>query len=276
MPYIAPSVFLGHGTPMLALADEDPFTASLRLLAKRHPAPRAVVVASAHGFQAGPAVLVDGAGAHHSQHDYAGFPPELHAQEYRTPGHPDFAAQTVTLLQRAVGTSGAELAASGVLDHGTWMPLRWMYPDGVPVVPVRLATGCTPRDALALGQALSPLRERGVMILGSGGAVHNLAQLVWHHKVTGALPYAVAFEQWVVDHLRQGHVEALARYMETGPLPDLAHPTPEHFLPLLMALGAALPQDVLDVFFQGIQYASLSMLSFTLSSPTAEILSVHG
>lgn len=269
-----PSVFVSHGTPMLALAEEDAFATSLVELAAHMPAPAAVVVMSAHAF-GGKNLKVDAASRQRGAHDYAGFPKELYDVSWAAPGDPDLAVTVVNLLQSSFPAYTPQLTASGNLDHGAWMPLRWMDPQGhIPVVPLLVPADATPRDALKMGTLLAPLREQGVLILGTGGAVHNLSLMEWHGKHAPPAPFAAEFEAWVLQCLITGKVEDLARYEELAPGAAQAHPSHDHFLPLLFALGAALPGDVLQVFNKGIQYKSLSMLSFSLVQPRAQVLSV--
>lgn len=263
-----PSVFVSHGTPMLALDGEDPFAQALGLLADRMPHPAAVVVLSSHAW-GGRALRVGASDAVLPAHqDFAGFPPLLTDITWNARGSAQLAQRVLGLIRPGLPERDPQLHAVDGLDHGAWMPLRWMYPAGaVTVVPLSLPLDATPRDALRLGTLLAPLRREGILLLGSGGAVHNLSRLEWPHKNTGALPFAQKFEAWVRRCLEMGRVEELATFEDTGPEALLAHPTPEHFLPLLFSLGAALPQDQLSVFFQGIQYRSLSMLSFCLRQP---------
>jgi 4,5-DOPA dioxygenase extradiol len=275
---IAPTVFVSHGTPMLAWAD-DAYVDALRLTVQRLPAPTAVVVLSANGFVAGQNITVDAAGQHRARHDHAGFPAELAQEDYRAPGDPELATQVVAALAPAFNQHEPYLQAHGMLDHAAWMPLRVMFPLGnIPVVPVHAPADASPKDLLRMGKCLAPLRRQGVWVVGTGGVVHNLEELVWHGKNAEPHPFAAGFQAWFSGALRAGNVEALARYAEEAPHVELAHPTAEHILPSLFALGAALPEDRLDVFFEGIQYRSVSMLSFALAppQPSAGPLTVHG
>jgi 4,5-DOPA dioxygenase extradiol len=274
-----PSVFVSHGTPMMALNPEDPVAQALALLADRMPHPAGVVVLSSHAW-GGRALRVGASNAPLPAHrDFAGFPPLLGDITWQARGDAQLAQRVLALIRPGLPERDPQFHAVDGLDHGAWMPLRWMYPAGdIAVVPLSLPLDATPRDVLRLGTLLAPLRREGILLLGSGGVVHNLERLQWAHKNGAALPFAVTFEAWVRQCLEMGRVEDLATFEDKGPQAHLAHPTPEHFLPLLFTLGAALSQDVLNIFIQGIQYRSLSMLSFCLQQPSTgpRELGTHG
>ncbi len=262
---VQPSVFIAHGTPMLALADssDDPFARSLRTFAKTLPRPRAIVIVSAHSTEE-ETVQVQAASQLHAVHDFGGFPKDLYEVKYACPGDPDLAVKIVGLLSQA--GMKAMLHADGGLDHGAWIPLMHLYPEGdVPVVQVTLPYPGMAHSVLKLGKSLADLRRDGVLLIGSGGVVHNLADLQWHGKHGLPDRRAVAFETWVQERLEKADVEALLDFEAQAPDPTWAHSTSEHFYPIFFTLGASLYGDKYQPFFHGVQYSSLSMLSFALS-----------
>jgi 4,5-DOPA dioxygenase extradiol len=264
---LAPSVFISHGTPMLALADPsengEEFVSGIHAFFKSIPKPQAVVVLSAHGVSSYPQVEVSADSPSSLLYDFWGFPKELYEVHYPCRGEPALATRVASMLARA--GFQASLRSGHQLDHGVWVPLKWMFPEAdVPVVQVTMPEPCDPREILKLGHSLADLRKENVMILGSGGAVHNLEKLVWHGKHGEAAPWASAFEDWLNRMLSEKNVEALLNFESEAPEAILAHPTFEHFLPLLFAVGAACPGDHYVRLFKGIQYHSLSMLSFAL------------
>lgn len=264
--FTAPSVFVAHGTPMLALAtpEDDPFIRTWFEWAQKHPKPRAIAVVSAHTASDGDVLRISAAPECYAIHDFGGFPEDLYEIDYRPKGDPALAEKIGTLLVK--GGIKAVLHQSGALDHGIWVPLRAAYPDAdIPVVSVSFPQSAKPHLTMKLGQLLAPLRHEGVMMLGSGGVVHNLRELVWHHKNTGGDPRALKFEEWVVEKLKAKDVASLVDFETKGPDSNWANPTTEHFFPLLFSVGATLPGDQANVLYRGVQYGSLSMLTVELT-----------
>ena len=261
-PAKLPVLFVSHGSPMVAL-EEDGYTEALRRWSTDVPRPAAIVVVSAH-WQAPRPVRVATGRAPATIHDFYGFPPELYALRYAAPGAPELAAAIVERLQDA--GIAAEPDPGRGLDHGAWVPLRFLYPHAdVPVVAVSLAAPARPRELLALGTALAPLREQGILLFGSGGVVHNLGRLDRRGGSAPVAGWAQAFDDWVRDRLGAGDVEALVAYERTAPHASLAVPTSEHFDPLLVAVGAAAGDHRVGDVYEGFRYGSLSMRSLTLS-----------
>ncbi len=258
---------------MLAIAEpgEDKFADSLRQFAQALGRPKAIVVISAHGVSGDEAVRVSVSDRNSIMHDFKGFPGKLYQIEYATPGAPDLAVRVAGLL----GEEGfqAVLEAERRQDHGIWVPLRIMFPDAdVPVVQITIPDPQQPRTVLKMGKALASLRKEGVLLMGSGGAVHNLEKLVWHGKMSEGEKWAQEFESWLIQKLLEKDVEAIVRFEETAPAALLAHPTNEHLLPIYFAIGAALESDVAFPIYRGIEYGSLSMLSFALAPDPKRIL----
>ena len=225
-----PVVFLGHGSPENALGN-DPFSPAWKRLGEVIPKPELILSISAHWvIQEGTAVTA----TDHPRtiHDFYGFPPSLYRIEYPAPGSPGGAK----LVQNLVRSSSVALDYEWGLDHGTWSVLRHMYPAAdIPVVQLSLNYNQPLSTLFRMGKELSPLREQGVLILGSGNLVHNLMMLDMHAK-----PYswAVEFDTVVKNNLAAGDYDSLIDYTKY-PASLLAHPTSEHFLPLLCVAGAA-------------------------------------
>lgn len=257
---IIPAAFVSHGSPMVAL-EHGPYQLALERFGEQlHPA--AIAVISAH-WKSGAEVRLTSADNHHLIYDFGGFPKPLYELRYDAPGNPALALRMQSLL--AESPFPVRLDEARGLDHGVWIPLRFMVPQAdVPVVELSLPAA-DPRALFALGQALEPLRSEGVLILASGGIVHNLARLDWHHRDRPAEPWAQAFDAWFAERLESRDWEALFRYRELAPHAALAVPTSEHFDPVFIALGAASGFAQVANIHQGFEYGSLSMRSFALS-----------
>jgi 4,5-DOPA dioxygenase extradiol len=229
-----PVLFLGHGSPMNAIEDNE-WSRALRALAPRLPRPRAILCVSAHWFV--PATRVGANERPETIHDFGGFPPELYAVEYPAPGDPALARRVVELCGPARATLGTDWG----LDHGAWSVLRHLFPAAdVPVVQLSVHDGLPPAAHLALGQALAPLRDEGVLLVGSGNLVHNLGDALRRHaRGDHSTPeWARAFDADVAGAVEAHEPGVLVRALE-GETGRLAHPTPDHYLPLLYAAGAA-------------------------------------
>lgn len=227
-----PSVFVSHGAPSLPL-EETPARGFLEGLGGELGRPEAVLCVSAHWETAAPALSL--AASPETIHDFFGFPEALYRLRYPAPGAPDLARRAAALL----GAAGQEasLVEDRGLDHGAWIPLMLMYADaGVPVTQLSVLTGDGPTAHLALGRALAPLRAEGVLILGSGGAVHNLRE--WHAGDATVPAWAQAFDDWLAESIEAGALDDLAAYRAHHPEGARAHPSEEHILPLLVAAGA--------------------------------------
>ncbi len=230
-----PSLYVSHGSPMTAL---QPGLTGIRLaeLAATLPRPKAIVIASAHWLARSP--HVGSAVRPATIHDFYGFPRELHALNYPAPGVPGLAAHVASLLDAAGLQPG--LDPSRGLDHGVWVPLRLLYPQAdIPVVPVSIQPEAGPAHAFAMGRALAPLREEGVLVIGSGSITHNLGDFRVGYSEAREAPYVRPFTDWIEQRLAAGDVDALLDYRHQAPFAEHAHPTDEHLLPLFVALGAA-------------------------------------
>ena len=230
-----PVVFVSHGAPDALLKAPDS-VACWREIGKSVSEPTAILVVSAHWEARHPTVSLSG--APETIHDFGGFSPVLHRMQYHAPGAPALAERVVSLLSSA--GLPADLHPSRGLDHGAWVPLTAMYPQAnVPVTQLSLARNDNTAANFALGQALSPLRDEGVLIIASGAITHNFGWLDWHASDDQEpLPQARIFTDWVAEALAAQDIPALLKYRSV-PYGADSHPTEEHFLPLFVAMGAA-------------------------------------
>lgn len=229
---VLPSLFISHGSPMFALSPGI-LGPQLSALGRRLPRPRAILVMSPHTMAR--ALVLTHDAAPETIHDFGGFPPALYRLQYPAPGAPAVAEEVATLL----GEQGIEARPvdDRGLDHGAWVPLMHLYPGAdIPVVQLSQPSTPSPLALLELGRALAPLRERGVLVIGSGSLTHNLYDM---GLGPAAGDYAAGFAAWVGAKLAQGDLEALLDYRQQAQDAQRAHPTDEHFLPLFFALGAA-------------------------------------
>ncbi len=257
--FVMPALFVGHGSPMNAIENND-FTRALTAQTALLPVkPTAILCISAHWETAGTRVTTSP--APRTIHDFRGFPPELFAVEYPAPGSPELAAR-VQLMFEDGEVQGDERWG---LDHGSWSLLRHMYPAAdVPVVQLSLDRGLSLEGHFELARKLMPLRAEGVLILGSGNIVHSLPRIRWEQD---AEPYewAVEFDQAIGAFLRGGNDAGLIDYRRLlGRNAELSVPTEEHYLPLLYAAAQRRDGERLSFFFEGIQNTSISMRSFQI------------
>jgi len=250
-----PAVFLGHGSPMNALSD-NAHTQAWTALGRSVPRPRAVLAVSAHWYI--PHCAVTANAWPPTIHDFGGFPEALYQASYPAPGSPELARRVLELLDPVP----VDLDEGWGLDHGTWSVLAHVFPDAdIPVVQLALDRTRDPAYHLDLGRRLRPLREEGVLIVGSGNVVHNLARYAWDGEPAPAPEWAVRFEARVREAVTAGDDTALADYPGLDPEARLAVPTPEHFLPLLYVLGPRLETDPVTFPTEGLEGGTISMLS---------------
>jgi 4,5-DOPA dioxygenase extradiol len=245
-----PALFLGHGSPMNALADND-FTRALVRLAAELPPLEAVMVVSAHWLTRGTRVLT--AAKPRTIHDFGGFPEPLYQVEYPAPGAPEFAKLVRSLAPEVLPDD------SWGLDHASWAVLRHMWPDAsVPVFELSLDVTAPPQAHWDLGARLAPLRDHGVLVVGSGNIVHSFAGIDWDPEARPH-PWAVEFDTWIAQALERRDGHALVRYETAGRIAQSAIPTNEHYLPLLYAAAMSDAGDEVDFPYTGIELASMSM-----------------
>jgi 4,5-DOPA dioxygenase extradiol len=251
-------LFLSHGSPMHAIEPGGAGKA-WAALGKSLPKPRAVLIASAHWETSVP--MLTGNPRPQTIHDFGGFPAELYKISYAAPGAPDLATRTVGLLKAAEITAGVDGCRG--LDHGAWVPLRWMYPNAdIPVVQLSLQPALGTAHHLRLGAALAPLADEGVLIIGSGHTTHNLRDWMTNPRRAEPLRYAQGFADWVDAQLEAHDSGQLVAYRERAPEAARAHPTEEHFLPLFVAWGAAGTEAPVTRVVDGFEAGALSMASY--------------
>jgi len=249
-----PVVFLGHGSPMNALEDTQ-YSRAWTALGESLPQPAAILVVSAHWMTRG-TTLVDVSAMPKTIHDFYGFPEPLYAMDYPAPGNPALAREVVSLL---ASHHSAEDDTWG-LDHGAWSVLAHLYPEAdVPVFQLSIDMSKDLDWHLTIGKDLAELRNKGVLILGSGNVVHNLRTMRW-----GGKPYdwALEFDQFFADRLENRDFAAIADRAKMGNLFRMAQPTPDHYLPALTIAGIADARDQLSFMNTSIDISSVSMRSF--------------
>lgn len=230
-----PTVFLSHGAPTLAVEDGSD-TRAWAALARELPRPREILVVSAHWDTNEPAV--GSVARPETIHDFFGFPRELYEQRYPAPGAPGLAERVAQHLQ---GTDlGCSVDPQRGLDHGAWVPLKWMYPEAdIPTAQLSVQSHRGPRHHHALGRAIAHLRDEEVLVLASGGIVHNLRELEWHLRGSKEpTEWARLFNEWIATHVERGALDELVDYRRQAPSATRSHPTEEHFDPFFVAMGA--------------------------------------
>lgn len=255
---LMPVLFVGHGNPMNAI-EENSFTAAWRDAAAQLPAPRAILCISAHWETEG--TFVTAIPRPRTIHDFYGFPEELYRVQYPAPGSPELAEKVCNMV-RTTAVEPDSATAWG-LDHGAWVVLRRMYPGAaVPVIQFSLDRTRPPRFHYELARELSPLREQGVLIIGSGNIVHNLRRLQW--DASDPFPWALAFDRLSEEMIQAGRHDELIDYPALGEAAHLSIPTNEHFLPLLYALALQRSGEKVEFFTEGLVYGSISMRSLLI------------
>ena len=243
----------------------EPGTAApmLHRLAGELTRPTAVLAFSPHWMARG--VVVGSSDRPETIHDFGGFDPALYEMQYPAPGDPGLAERAARMLQAA--GRNAVLDPQRGLDHGVWVPLRFLFPDAdIPVVPVAMPWPLDAAGALRMGRALSPLADEGVLLMGTGSLTHNLHEFRPGSPTDApSEPYVVEFVDWMREHLDSGDTEALLAYRERAPDARRAHPTDEHLLPLYFALGAAGEGARPHHYAGGVHYGMLSMDAWTFS-----------
>lgn len=249
-----PALFLGHGSPMNVIED-NVFTRSWSELGRSLPAPQAILIISAHWMTRG-TTLVDVSAVPRIIHDFYGFPDELYAMQYPAKGHPEFAGEVAALLS----DYHVQKDETWGLDHGAWALLKSLFPAAdVPVFQLSIDMTKEMNWHLEIGKTLSQLRDRGVLILGSGNLVHNLRALRFNGEPHD---WAIEFDHYVANQLNNRNFSALTDVASMGSLMRMANPTLEHYAPAIAIAGASTEKD--DIFYtaEGIVLGSLSMRAF--------------
>lgn len=252
----APVFFISHGAPTFAL---EPGVLGPRLfeLGQQLSGLTAVLVVSPHWQTRDLRVMTTAVPA--TVHDFGGFPAALYELQYPAAGHLTYAKEAARLLADAGFTAGFDEQRG--LDHGAWVPLRHLLPSAdVPVFQVSMPATLNAADAVRLGRALAPLRERGVLIVASGSLTHNLHE--FRQSGASEAAYAREFVDWVREAVLANEVDRLVAYRQSAPHAERAHPTEEHYLPLLVALGARAGDEAAQVIEGGIIHGVLSMESY--------------
>ncbi|MFC6674256.1 DODA-type extradiol aromatic ring-opening family dioxygenase [Marinobacterium aestuariivivens] len=258
---IAPVFFISHGAPTFAL-EPGQLGPKLRAAGQQLTDVKAILVVSPHWQTRDIRVMTTA--APETIHDFGGFPRALYALQYPAPGAPQLATATAQLLSRSGWAVGVEPQRG--LDHGAWVPLLHMLPDArVPVFQVSMPYSLDTASALQLGRTLAPLREEGVMILGSGSMTHNLYE--FRQSSGREAAYAREFAQWNHRAIMANEIDQLLAYRTLAPHAERAHPTDEHYLPLLVALGARSEQEPARFIEGDITYGVLSMDSYAWGLP---------
>jgi 4,5-DOPA dioxygenase extradiol len=263
-----PALFVSHGSPQ-SLFDQE-WGNALRRFAAHQASLDAIVAVSAHWESLRP-VRITRSPRPELLFDFTGMPSSIERHSYAPMGQPKLADEVIAMLE-AAGIRAVADPTRG-LDHGVWIPIAIAYPSGrVPIVQISLPAPAEPQEILALGRALAPLRDRNILLMGSGGLVHNLHRVLFARHDHVADPWALGFEQWVRDQVGRLDVEALLDYRRRAPHALESVPTPEHLAPLFFVLGAAETGDRVYDVYEGFRHGSLSMRAFVLAGRRREDL----
>ena len=255
MTDLMPAIFFGHGNPMNALS-KNAYTEGWASIGKSIPRPKAVFAVSAHWYL--PITAVTTSLTPQTIHDFGGFPQELYQVQYPAPGSPELARHVKDILSPVQ----VALDESWGLDHGTWAVLCHVFPDAdIPVVQLSINETQPPRFHYEIGKRLAPLREEGVLVMGSGNIVHNLHAYAWGRHGVNPFDWAVRFEKHARELLLKGDDDLLIAYERLGQDAMLSIPTPDHYLPLLYVMGARRKGEKASFPVEGVDGGSVSMLA---------------
>ena len=255
MAKLMPAIFFGHGNPMNALSD-NAYTEAWRRIGEQTARPKAILSISAHWYVPGTGVTIST--APRTIHDFGGFPAELYQVQYPAPGEPALARRVQDLL----APLDVALDDSWGLDHGTWSVLKHVYPAAdIPVVQLSIDETRPASLHFDVGRKLAPLRDEGVLIIGSGNIVHNLHTYAWGRHSRDPYDWAVRFENAARDLMLAGEFSPLVNYETLGRNALLSIPTPDHYLPLLYVLGCRQKDETIRFPVEGVDGGSISMLS---------------
>ena len=263
-------MFLGHGSPMNAIEDNEYRRSWVEMGSQfgpgqRWPTPRLILCVSAHWLTTGWQITADQ--KPRTIHDFGGFPQALFDQQYPAPGDPAEAQAIANLLSPAPDGHSVTLSSDWGLDHGSWSVLKPMFPQAnIPVLQLSMDYARPVADHFAIGRQLQTLRRQGVFIVASGNTVHNLRAMQMRMGNQEALDWARSFDDWVAARISAGEREALVDFQQRGQEASLAHPSFEHYLPLLYAAGAATQEDKVTYFNTGFQLGSIAMRSVVWDS----------
>lgn len=248
-----PSYFFAHGAPSIVLEDNE-YTKLLKQFKDQTPRPKAIVIFSAHWEES--VQNIGAADPYETIYDFGGFQDELYQMTYPAQNDPSLVEQVQSLFTMQ-GIESARNETRG-LDHGAWAVLKLLYPEAdIPVIALSVNRYLSNEQQYEIGKALAALREQDVLIIGSGGTVHNLRRLNW--QTDGIDPWAEQFDQWIESKLESWDTEALFQYRELAPHAQDAVPTSEHFIPLLLAMGAGDANRNAKLLHRSYQYGNLSL-----------------
>ena len=256
-----PVLFLGHGSPMNAI-EENEFVKGFRQVGKEIPKPRAIIVVSAHWEANG--TYVTAMKLPRTIHDFGGFPRELYEVQYPAPGNPELAKETQSIIK----TAEVGLDNKWGLDHGAWSVVKHMYPEAdIPIIELSLDYRKSPQYHYELAKELSPLRSKGVLIIGSGNMVHNLGLVDWRrmNEVDYSYEWASEASEKIKKFILSGDYKQLVNYQSQSKEFNLAIPTPEHYLPLLYALALKDKNEEVSLFNDKAVGGSLTMTSVKIT-----------
>lgn len=225
---------------------------------------KGIVCVSSHWISPGP-IQITSNPRPFIQHNFSGFQKELYELTYETPSSPDLIEQVAQLLDE--NNFEINLNPNYGFDNGIWMPLRLIAPEAdLPVVQISLPMYEDPRTVMKLGHALSPLREKGILLMGSGAAALNASKIVWHARGEDVNPKIEKFDNWLEERLMQAKIEDILEYRTSAPEGEFAHPSTASLLPLFFTMGTSIAGDRPQIIYKGFKYSSTSLLSFCLSS----------
>jgi 4,5-DOPA dioxygenase extradiol len=254
-----PAIFVGHGNPM-NIVRRNQWTEGWAALGAAMQQPKAILVVSAHWYL--PATMLTAMPHPRTIHDFGGFPGELYGIQYPAPGNPELAAKVREML----APIAVELDHSWGLDHGAWSVLHHVFPKAnIPVVQLSIDRTKSPSFHYGIGKLLAPLRDEGILLLGSGNVVHSLQAYNWDRPDIEAYDWASKFEIKIRDLLDAGDDDQIINYTALGSEAKLSIPTPDHYLPLLYVLGARRKGDAVSYPIEGFDGGSMSMLAVNLS-----------
>ena len=250
-----PAIFFGHGNPMNAVLSNS-YTEGWRRIGEQTPRPKAILSISAHWYVPGTGVTISP--APRTIHDFGGFPPELYQVQYPAAGDPELARR----VQKMLAPLPVSLVDSWGLDHGTWSVLRHLYPDAdIPVVQLSIDETKPATFHFELGRKLAPLRDEGVLIVGSGNLVHNLHTYAWGRHMPDPYDWAIRFESKARQMIQAGEYQQLIDYETLGEDAMLSIPTPDHYLPLLYVIATRREGEPVSFPVEGVDGGSISMLA---------------
>jgi 4,5-DOPA dioxygenase extradiol len=251
-----PALFIGHGSPMTALMDNK-FTQSLEKIGQNFEKPTAILVISAHWLTTNK-TFVSVNPSPKTIYDFGGFPEELYKVKYEPEGSPEMAKDLIKEVKSIGIIEEHEMG----LDHGAWTVLKHIYPKAdVPVFQMSIDYSKPPQFHYELAKELRNLRKKGVLVIGSGNIVHNLRQISWQ-KPDAKFDYSIEFDAWVKKNIDTHNFKELPKFQQLGSISQLAHPTYDHYLPLLYTAGLIGENEPINYTYEGIEMGSISMRCF--------------